>query len=101
MFALVYLSLSYIWNQIKITLKKLFFINNLYLFFLIFLKIKVCINNNVLIKIYDFYIFIIYHLFFFVNIDEAFNFIKALNLNIFNLLKYIKDPILNRNINFT
>lgn len=47
------------------------------------------------------YIYCIYHIYFFFNIDEMFNVIKFFNFNIFNMLKYIKDPILNRNNEFT
>jgi hypothetical protein len=75
--------------------------NNFYLLLFMFLKIKIIIHKNFILKIYDFYIYFIYHLFYLVNIDEVFNIIKTFNLNILNLLNFIKDPILNRNTNFT
>ena len=35
------------------------------------------------------------------NLGQVFNIIKAFNVNIFNLLSFVKDPLLNRNNNFT
>lgn len=101
LFFSVSFSINYLLNKIKINFKNLLLINNLYLLFIFVVKAKLFINNNILIKIYNFYIYCVYHLFFFFNIDEMFNFIKILNFNIFNILTYIKDPILNRNNEFT
>ncbi len=105
LFFIFFLFFKYFYNNIKKIFLNIFFINNVYLVILILLKTKYYINNNFLIKflfnLYNGYIYFIYHFFNFLNIDEMFNIIKLFNFNILNILKYVKDPILNRNIQFT
>lgn len=52
---------------------------------------------KIYIYIYNIYIYIVYHIFYFINIDEIFIFINFIQVNFF---KYVKDPILHRNIMF-
>ena len=101
-FSMISLFNYFIINFIIIQSKNFYYINNIYLFLCIYLKTKFYLKKIFIQKglnlLYKFYIFCIYHFFYFINIDEIFILISKFRLNIFKVFDYIKDPYLNRNL---
>lgn len=89
---------NFIINSFLYFIKNFFYINNVYTYIFIYIKIKyIKIAKSFLICLYNYIVTIIYYFFYFINIDEMYLWLKIFKINIFNFLKYKIDPIGDRN----